>query len=63
LDGYFNKGTQMQINMMKDAILRNQLPPAYMDKLDELCDPCRPPVTLEEIMNLLPLPDLRTGGE
>lgn len=61
LGRYFNDGTKMQINMMRDAILLNQLNTEYYEKLDALCDPCRPQATLEEIMTLLPLPDLRSG--
>ena len=47
---------------MRDAILRGQLPTHFMQKLDEICDPCRRQVSLDEIMLLFPLPDLTSGG-
>lgn len=62
LGRYFDDATKVQINMMRDAILNNQLPTPFFEQLDALCDPCRPQATLEEIMTLLPLPDLRYGN-
>lgn len=63
LDEYFDEATQMQINMMREGILRNQIGGDYMKKLDELCDPCRPQATLQEVMTLLPLPALNANNE
>ena len=60
--GQFSESTQFQIGQMRDAILRGQLPTHFMQKLDEICDPCRRQVSLDEIMLLFPLPDLTSGG-
>ena len=62
LKNYFSTETESQILMMRDAILRNQLPDQYLSKLDEICNPCRPQATVEEIMNLMPLPSLTEPG-